>query len=106
MDSMNAHLDSRRTVEGAPVRSFRDASCIPCLLRQAHSSGQPTGRRSLSRPDAKSGLKRLQLIMGISFLISTLAGVYLLATDGSLWNLAISHAFGLIIIVTLDAVLG
>ena len=102
----NTHLDSRKTVEATHVRSSPDAACIPCRLRQAHSSGQPTGGRSLSRPDARSGLKRLQLIIGVLFLLSTFAGVYLLATDGSLWSLAISHAFGLIIIVALDAVLG
>jgi Rieske Fe-S protein len=51
-------------------------------------------------------LKRIQLVMGIAFLLSTVSGIYLLATDGSLWNLAISHAYGLIVIVTIDAVLG
>jgi arsenite oxidase small subunit len=33
-------------------------------------------------------------------------GVFLLATDRSLWLLAVSHAFGLIIIVGIDAILG
>jgi Rieske Fe-S protein len=32
--------------------------------------------------------------------------VYLLATDGSLWHLAISHAYGLIAVVSIDGVLG
>jgi len=44
--------------------------------------------------------------MGVSFLLSTLSGSYLLATDGSLWHLAISHAYGLIVIVAIDAVFG
>ncbi len=44
--------------------------------------------------------------MGAAFLLSTVSGIYLLATDGSLWHLAISHAYGLIVIVIIDAVLG
>jgi Rieske Fe-S protein len=99
---MDVHLDSRKPVEGAPDRSSPDAACIPCRLRQVQSARG----KSLSKPDARSGLKRLQLVIGVSFLLSTVSGGYLLATDGSLWNLAISHAFGLIIIVTIDAILG
>jgi arsenite oxidase small subunit len=38
--------------------------------------------------------------------MSASAGAYLLATDGSLWHLAISHAAGLVIIVLLDLSLG
>ena len=38
--------------------------------------------------------------------MSAAAGVYLLATDGSLWILAVSHAVGLVIIVVLDVLLG
>jgi cytochrome b6-f complex iron-sulfur subunit len=45
-------------------------------------------------------------VMGVLLLLSSAAGTYLLATDGSLWLLALSHAIGLIIIVFLDAVLG
>jgi Rieske Fe-S protein len=44
--------------------------------------------------------------MGVAFLLSAVSGVYLLATDGSLWHLALSHAYGLIIIIVIDAVLG
>ncbi len=40
------------------------------------------------------------------FLASAAAGVYLLATDRSLWLLALSHAVGFVLIVALDAVLG
>ena len=53
-----------------------------------------------------SGLRRLQRFVGYAMLLSAAAGVYLLATDGSLWILAVSHAYGLVIIVVLDVVLG
>lgn len=39
-------------------------------------------------------------------LLSSAAGTYLLATDASLWLLAVSHAIGLVMIVVLDLVLG
>jgi len=44
--------------------------------------------------------------MGLSFLLSSVFGGYLLVTDGSLWHLALSHAFGLVVIVCIDAALG
>ncbi|MDA4123448.1 MAG: ubiquinol-cytochrome c reductase iron-sulfur subunit [Thaumarchaeota archaeon] len=82
--------------------------CASCRLRQARSSGNPSrlARKSISKSDAGSGLERVQQVMGVSFLLSTLSGCYLLATDGSLWHLAVSHAYGLIVIVLIDAVLG
>ncbi len=39
-------------------------------------------------------------------LVSAGAGAFLLATDRSLWLLAVSHAMGLVIVVALDVVLG
>ena len=60
---------------------------------------------SESRSWARAGFKRLQRILAISFLLSSFAGGYLLATDGSLWHLALSHAFGLVAIVIIDAAL-
>jgi Rieske Fe-S protein len=44
--------------------------------------------------------------MGILLLLSSASGTYLLATDSSLWLLAVSHAVGLVIIVILDGILG
>jgi arsenite oxidase small subunit len=55
---------------------------------------------------ALNNLRKLQRYMGYVMLVSALAGVYLLATDGSLWILAVSHAIGLVIIVILDVTLG
>lgn len=60
----------------------------------------------ISKERARSGLTNLQAIIGLLLLLSAAAGVYLLATDGSLWNLALSHAVGLIVIVAVDIVLG
>jgi len=53
-----------------------------------------------------SGVRRLQQFFGLAFLLSACAGVYLLATDASLWLLAVSHAVGLVVIVVIDVVLG
>ena len=44
--------------------------------------------------------------MGAMLLLSSATGAYLLATDASLWLLAVSHAVGLVIIVVVDFVLG
>jgi Rieske Fe-S protein len=49
---------------------------------------------------------RLQRFLGLAFLVSALAEIYLLATDKSLWLLAISHAVGLVVLVAIDLVLG
>lgn len=43
---------------------------------------------------------------GAFLLTSSASGAYLLATDRSLWLLAVSHAVGLVMIVVLDAGLG
>jgi len=82
--------------------------CASCRSNQFRSSNKPSpgGKSFLSKSDAGSGLRRVQLIIGVAFLLSSVAGVYLLATDGSLWHLAVSHAYGLIVIVAIDAVLG
>lgn len=67
-------------------------------------SEQP--KKGTSKDSARSGLSRVQLAIGALLLASAGAGMYLLATDGSLWNLALSHAFGLIIVVLVDLVFG
>ncbi len=67
------------------------------------SGGAPTG---ITKESARSGLDRLQAITGIMLLVSASAGSYLLATDRSLWLLAVSHAVGLVLIVAIDVVLG
>lgn len=59
-----------------------------------------------SKSEALTGLRRLQRYIGYALLASAAAGVFLLATDGSLWILAVSHAVGLVIIVILDVLIG
>jgi len=64
------------------------------------------GKGRFSKEEALSSLRRLQRYIGYAMLLSAAAGIYLLATDGSLWILAVSHAIGLVIIVVLDVTLG
>ena len=59
-----------------------------------------------AKETAKRGLRRLQAATGVMLLLSSAAGTYLLATDKSLWLLAVSHAVGLVMIVIIDLVLG
>jgi Rieske Fe-S protein len=74
-------------------------SRIPILYEKG-----PGGKGQTDR--ALGALRRLQGYIGLALLLSAAAGTYLLATDGSLWHLAVSHAAGLVIIVVLDASLG
>src|SRR5512135_1632158 len=74
---------------------------LPILSQKG---GQRKGYTSKS--EALTGLRRLQRFIGYAMLASAAAGVYLLATDGSLWILAVSHAVGLVIIVVLDVLIG
>ena len=62
--------------------------------------------RGLSKESARTWLDRLQVGIGILLLLCGIAGTYLLLTDGSLWNLALSHALGLIVVVLVDLVVG
>lgn len=96
-----------RSVSGAEDFS-QSERCRACRSRQNQSAGTPPPRLGgfLSKSDAGSGLRRIQLIMGAAFLLSAVSGIYLLATDGSLWHLALSHAYGLVLIVVIDVVLG
>lgn len=73
---------------------------IPVLYEKA------SGRAKGYTHHALNSLRRLQRYIGYAMLLSAAAGVYLLATDGSLWILAVSHAVGLVIIVVLDVSLG
>jgi len=63
-------------------------------------------QRGTSKRGSRMGLQRVQALMGGLFFASAAAGAYLLATDGSLWNLAFSHAVGLVAIMVIDAALG
>jgi cytochrome b6-f complex iron-sulfur subunit len=71
-----------------------------------YQKDRPSGKGRISKDEALSGLRRLQRYIGYAMLLSAAAGIYLLATDGSLWILAVSHAYGLVIIIVLDVFLG
>jgi len=59
-----------------------------------------------SKSQARKALKNFKRYIGISLLASFAFGVYLLATDKSLWLLAVSHAYGLVAISVIDLILG
>lgn len=59
----------------------------------------------MSRNDAVRNLDRYQRYVGLTLIASSVFGVYLLATDKSLWLLAVSHAYGLIAICGADIAL-
>jgi arsenite oxidase small subunit len=75
---------------------------IPVLYQK----GPEQGKSYISKQEALSSLRKTQRYIGYMMLMSAAAGVYLLATDGSLWILAVSHAVGLVLIVVLDVSLG
>lgn len=67
---------------------------------------QSNGRAHAPKKVALEGMRRLQSYIGILMISAAATGAYLLATDGSLWHLAVSHAVGLIMIALLDVSLG
>ena len=83
-------------------------SCTDCpkLAATRHPGDGGNADAGLAVLRARSGLQKLQALIGILFFMSAGVGAFLLATDRSLWLLAVSHAVGLIIIVAIDAVLG
>ena len=73
----------------------------------ASASGQSgVAGKGISKESARSWLDRLQVGIGVLLLLCGTAGTYLLITDGSLWNLALSHALGLIVVVFVDFAAG
>ncbi len=77
------------------------AGCAEALPAKLGGDG-----RSLTKDSARQGLRRLQTVTGAILLLSSATGVYLLASDKSLWLLAVSHAVGLVMIVLVDFILG
>jgi Rieske Fe-S protein len=71
----------------------------------SRSQPRTPGAGALDKHSARSGIRRLQNVTGLLLLASAAAGVYLLATDRSLWLLAVSHAVGLVVIVVIDLAL-
>jgi cytochrome b6-f complex iron-sulfur subunit len=62
--------------------------------------------QKFSKVQARKVLSNLKRDIGISLLASFAFGVFLLGTDRSLWLLAVSHAYGLVVISIIDLVLG
>jgi len=63
-------------------------------------------KERVARSRSRRSLAASQFFVGLVLLASALFGIYLLATDPSLWILAASHAYGLVAIVAIDLVLG
>jgi Rieske Fe-S protein len=59
-----------------------------------------------ARGRARQSLTKLQFYTGMFLVVSAVFGIYLLATDNSLWILAVSHAYGLVAIVGIDLLFG
>ena len=83
-------------------------TCADCSgLRATESGAAQIGRQErTSVGGARTALRRIQAAIGILLFLSASVGIFLLATDRSLWLLAVSHAAGLIMIVGIDFVLG
>jgi Rieske Fe-S protein len=110
-----AYRSSERLVKGISERPGSEASSEGCSadsgLRRVFEATDDASNgndmaKGFSKAEAKSGVRRLQRFFGLAFLLSALCGVYLLATDKSLWLLALSHAVGLVVIVVIDVALG
>ena len=84
--------------------------CEGCVKAAASApkpdSGAKPPREGITPQKARSTLQKLQVFTGLLFFLSAAAGAFLLATDRSLWLLAVSHAAGLAIIVVIDVLLG
>src|SRR5579862_6022143 len=86
------------------VNSKRDQQKQPQKIPAKEQPVQQNSE-SISRAEAIKRLDRSQEIVGISLIASTAFGAYLLATDKSLWLLAVSHAYGLVAICIIDVIL-
>jgi arsenite oxidase small subunit len=75
-------------------------------LGTASSKREQQQKAYLLKIEANKKLDLFQRYIGIALIASAVFGIYLLATDKSLWLLAVSHAYGLIAISAIDIVLG
>ena len=85
-------------------RGFESGSKDPCAGCPKSAAIGPRG--GISKEKARSSLQKLQALVGLLLFFSAGVAIYLLATDRSLWLLAVSHAVGLIIIMAIDVILG
>ena len=75
----------------------------PVSKKNTTSGG--TKQIPISRSNANQKLDKSQMYMGVALVASSAFGAYLLATDKSLWLLAVSHAYGLLAICVVDVFL-
>src|SRR5271169_2048883 len=90
---------------GEPVREWFEQG-LEARIPVIYQKPQEGAKGRTSKNEALSGLRKMQRYIGYAMLLSAAAGIYLLATDGSLWILAVSHAVGLVLVVLLDVALG
>lgn len=69
-------------------------------------SNQAVTKNILTKVQARKVLENYKNYVGTALIVSALFGIYLLATDKSLWLLAVSHAYGLVGIASIDLILG
>ena len=62
-------------------------------------------KKPLTRVQARRVLENFRRYTALVLIVSASFGIYLLVTDKSLWLLAVSHAYGLLGIVSLDLIL-
>ena len=62
--------------------------------------------KTVARVKARESIATYQFLVGICLILSAFFGIYLLATDNSLWILAVSHAYGLVAMVAIDLLFG
>lgn len=76
-------------------------------IREVSKGKRPEAKQvpSLSKSKARESFNSYQRMIGVIFIASALFGIYLLSTDLSLWILAVSHAYGLIVICVIDVAL-
>lgn len=71
---------------------------------QKGNEGKP--KLYILKKEANRKLDLFQRYIGVALILSAAFGIYLLATDKSLWLLAVSHAYGLVAISAIDIILG
>jgi arsenite oxidase small subunit len=74
--------------------------------KQTDFKGTTQPKLYILKREANRKLDLLQRYIGIALLASAAFGIYLLATDKSLWLLAVSHAYGLAAICFVDVIFG
>jgi cytochrome b6-f complex iron-sulfur subunit len=74
--------------------------------QQSRPKQEQQQKAALSKSEANKKLDYFQRYIGSALIASAAFGIYLLATDKSLWLLAVSHAYGLLAICAIDIVLG